>query len=494
MRPLVLLLGACLLASQGCATSSLDESEWFEVRTRNFSIMSALGPEATRDLAYNAELFHSTAEFVMGTSLPKPPVPTRVIAFDGRGLRRPFAVRGAGSYLHPTLRETFIVFRVGGGWSEDATPAVRHEYMHYLLENHGGFGEHLWFDEGFAQLMSTVDVRSDHVDLGHYRKDYLERLRTEPWIPVAKVLRTEDLEDWGQRKRPLFYAQSWALVHFIFFGDLNPEQGRERLRRYFREIELGSSYDLAVERAFGRDMGAFDRALHKYVRSDRFQAMGVRFPNTVNRPMDVRSVPQHVAFTRLGWLLLALEREDRARVWFESALEIEANDARAHAGLGSILDLRGEWDQALAHHERAVELAPQDALNWLDLGIHHFRRAQASSDAAEREQLLAQAREQLRKSSSLDGSLPEPLAVYGETFLLEGQDPARGVPSLERAHRLVPHDSRVELALARAYFASDQLKLARKMTLEVHAKTHSRSVRAEAEQLLREIDTAAEAS
>ena len=134
------------------------------------------------------------------------------------------------------------------------------------------------------------------------------------------------------------------------------------------------------------------------------------------------------------------------------------------------------------------------ALNRLDLGIHYYSHAKATQDAAERAHLISEARLALERSSELDESLPEPYAVYGETFLLEGQEPGPGLRSLERAHRLVPYDPSLELSLARMYFALERTALARKMTLEVHAKTHSKSTRVEAEQLLQAFDAAAEAS
>lgn len=494
MRPIAALLCSSLFFLHGCATGSLEGRDWFEVDTRHFRILSSLSEKRTENLARNAELFHSAAEFVMGTSLPSPAVPTRIVAFDGRGFRRPFAIRGASSHLRSTLRETFLVFRVGGGWREDVTPAVRHEYMHYLLESHGGFGEHLWFDEGFSQLMSTVDVRRDHVDLGQFRADYLERLRTEPWIPMLRILRAQDLEDWGQRTRPLFYAQSWAFVHYLFLGQKEHDRGRAQLQRYFKEIEIGSSYEQAIERAFGRSSQSLDKVLHEYVRSERFDAIGVRFPSHEDRLVELRKLPSHAAFTQLGWLALAIDREQEARRWFERAAKLEPDDARAQAGLGRAADLRSEWGEALVHHERAVELEPNDALNRLDLGIHYYSHAKATPDAAERAHLISEARLALKRSSELDESLPEPYAVYGETFLLEGQEPGPGLRSLEHAHRLVPYDPSLELSLARMYFALERPVLARKMTLEVHAKTHSKSTRVEAEQLLQEIDAAAEAS
>ena len=62
----------------GCATKPLHELDWVEVRTPHFEIVSSLSDDETRELARDAELFHAATEFVMGTPLRPPAVPTQV--------------------------------------------------------------------------------------------------------------------------------------------------------------------------------------------------------------------------------------------------------------------------------------------------------------------------------------------------------------------------------------------------------------------------------
>jgi tetratricopeptide (TPR) repeat protein len=493
MHSKALLLLAPLILS-ACATRALHDRNWVKVQTPHFEIVSSLSDENTTRLALNAELFHATAEYVMGTALPTAAVPTTLYAFDNRAMRRPFAVRGEPSHFLPTQREIAVIFRTGGGWRGDSTMVLRRNYMHFLLQNHGAFGQHLWFDEGFSELMSTVDVRDDHVDFGQLRNDYVHLLRSETWIPIIRILRTQNLEDWGDRRRPLFAAESWALVHWLYFGQKTAGRGRKQLDRYFKALEEGYSYKEAVDDAFGLTVIGLDRAVHKYVRSDRFTAQGLRFGD-LRTPgsHELQPMRRHTAFTLLGWVLIELERPDRAQEWFERALERDPNSARAHAGMGASATLRQEWDAALVHLERALELQPNDSLNRLDLGIYYRDRALASEDPAERASLAEKARRQLRMSWQLDDSRPEPYSVYGSTFLIEGEDPSRGVAALERAHRMLPSDQEIDLDLARMYVALGQPVRAKQIALEAYSNTRSKPVREEAERLVNEIDGAREA-
>ena len=88
----------------GCVSRPLLEQNWVVVETPHFAIASALGPDATQQLADDLERFHAAVEFVSGTRLSHAPVRTRVYAFDDPTLERPFNRRGEPAYFLPSLR------------------------------------------------------------------------------------------------------------------------------------------------------------------------------------------------------------------------------------------------------------------------------------------------------------------------------------------------------------------------------------------------------
>ena len=70
----------------------------------------------------------------------------------------------------------------------------------------------------------------------------------------------------------------------------------------------------------------------------------------------------------------------------------------------------------------------------------------------------------------LDGSIPEPYARYGATFLLEGEEAERGLDPLERANRMLPSSAEVELLLARlqTWIAAEQTNGQRRRAAMAH--------------------------
>jgi len=485
----------CLAVPLACVTTPLHERDWFEVRTPHFEIASSLSEKETLELARDVERFHSAIEFVMGTRLPAPAVPTRIYAFDGRGFARPFDVRGAPGYFLPSLRESAIVLRTGDGWRLDATERLRHEYVHYVLRNQGGFGLPLWFDEGAAEFLSTLAVKGDRVELGRFREDHVRLLRDQPWVPLIRILQATSLEEWGKRKRRVFQAESWAFVHYLNFGLEEPGRGREQLSRYLRSVADGAGHEQAIREAFGVDSSGLDRALQRSVRSDRFRSVSVRIgnPEAAEAP-EMQPLAKDEVVTRLGGLSIALGRAEQAQRYFERAVAANPNNARAHAGLGSADGLRGRWDAADAHYRRALEIAPDDALVELDVGGAYDRKARETGDAETRARLAALARRHYARSWELDDSLPEPYARYGATFLLEGEEVERGLEPLERANRMLPSSVEVELLLARLHARLGRPRQARIQALAVFSRTHSAATRNAAQALVAEIDASLAAS
>ncbi|MBW1685603.1 MAG: hypothetical protein JRS35_11170, partial [Deltaproteobacteria bacterium] len=371
--------------------------------------------------------------------------------------------------------------RTGGGWQADTTQSLRHEYVHYLLRNHSGFDQPLWFDEGSADFLSTVQVKGDHGELGSFRRDHVGLLRDQPWVPLIRILRVEDLEGWGERKRAVFYAESWAFVHYLNFGLEGRGQGQKQLSRYFQRVADGASHERAVREAFGVSPGALDRKLQRYVRGERFGAVALRFGHSeaLEAP-ELRPLARDEVVTRLGWLLISLGRAKPAQRYFEMAIAANPHNARAHAGLGAAEELRGSWDDAIPHFGRALGIAPDDALNQLDVGAYYHARARETGDAEARAQLAALARRHYARSRKLDDSLPEAYAMYGATFLLEGEETERGVKPLEHASQMLPSSLEIKLLLARLYSRLGRSMKARNLALAIYSRTHSEATRVEA--------------
>jgi tetratricopeptide (TPR) repeat protein len=476
---------ACLATALGCASTPLENREWLEVRTPHFEITSSLSRADTLALARDAELFQSAVEFAIGVELRPPAVPTRIFAFDDRSLTRPFAVRGEpGSFL-PSLREAVILLRTGDGWRADATARVRHELVHYLLRSHAASPPPLWFDEGAAEFLSTVEIDDDAVEVGRFPANQVRVLRAEAWAPLSRVLAAQELESWGVRRRPVFVAEAWVFLHYLNFG-LEGAKGRTGLASYLKRSAEGATVEQAVVEGFGVSSDELDAELQDYVRAERFHSVALRPPEAA--PHELRALAPDEAMARLGWVQLALGNPERAEPWFRKALARNERNARARAGLGLAEAYQGRWDRGIEALNVAIAMEPGDARNQLDACALNLRRALETRNVATRGQLADAARRHCAIASQLDPEQPEAYVRYGASYLLPGQDPKGAEASLEHAQHKLPASLEIQLLLARVKARLGETARAREMVAGVLARTHSPAQAAEAEQVLGAID------
>lgn len=474
-------LAVCFVFTS-CNTLPLGDRSWIELRTLHYDIISSLDADDTAALARDAEHFRRAAEYVLGRPIPPPPIRTRIYAFDGRSVRRPFDVGGEASYLLPRLRGDVIVLRGGGGWA-DATTAVRLRYARRLFRTAGSLELPLWYDEGFPQLASTLQIRGDHADVGILREDHVRLLRAQPWVPIDRVLGASDLEGWSASERERFEAESWVLAHYLGIerGSLvGTDAGPSR---YLAMLRRGDTAAEAADATFG---GSLDRKLHRYVRDRELDSIRIALPSeTVIADATPRALSRDEVFAALASLSLALGRARNAMKYFGDGSEV----AQVEAGVGVARALEGRDEDAELRFAEALSIAPDDPVIHLDYGNLQRARALASTEGSARARFAALAREHYRRSLELDDSIPETHFMLGGTYLIEGQDARRGIAHSERAHALLPASLETRLLRARLELKLGNRYAARAEAVEVLSRGRRRETLAAARALIEQIST-----
>jgi tetratricopeptide (TPR) repeat protein len=287
----------------------------------------------------------------------------------------------------------------------------------------------------------------------------------------------------------VFYAEAWALVHYLQQGREGRHNVSEELDRYLELVEAGSSDEDAFEEAFGVTISIANRDLKFYLKH-KIQAIvfALSVLNFDPPEPSVRSLAPDQVAAELGGLSLTGGYWHDAQVYFEAAIAANPVNARAHAGLGDALKFQDLWEQAEPHFNRAVELDPNDALNYLDLAEYLHDKARQSDFEGEREALLKTARREYVKSQKRDPSLPETYAMYGSTYLETGQDHTRAVKTLEHANSLLPSNTDILLMLARAYSLNERDDEARELVERYVAWSHSKGRKDAVSEILAELN------
>ncbi len=489
LQPLAPLLGAWLMLGVGCAALRPGEQVFDRIETPHFEIASSFGPDATRRLARDLELFHAGCLSLFGLEeTPRGHPRSRVLAFDDRALGRPFGQGAAASYLVPGIDRMTIVFRVPGDWNERASQALRADYARQLLRSVARERLPLWLESGLAEVASAIQIRGDQVRLGAVVESHAASVENWRRSSFASLLSRSHLFGASASERAIFEAQAWATTHAISFpasGDLTADgAGVEgRIRAMLAAWRAGATAPFAGISAWSVG-DAESLAAGVYVHLARG-----RYPMRVLRPfgwelerLELQRIEAVEVELLLGELSLALGRDAPARRAFERVLREQSDRPQALVGLA-----RAEAAEAFERAESFVRRVLVDSVDDYEVrrnaGFFYARSVDEASAESERLRRAEAARVHLRASLALDptsGSDRVELARVA-IALGEWEDAER---LLEEAARLRPAALAVDAMLARMEFQRGRSKAARVRALDIHSRTHWAPLRAELDRYL----------
>ena len=161
-------------------------------------------------------------------------------------------------------------------------------------------------------------------------------------------------------KQSIFYAQSWALMHYLIIG----KAGRvEQLGKFMELLNIKVPMERAFQEAFEMTFEAMEKELRNYVKQDRYNIVRGHFERKLELDTTIEAalLSEAEAQAYLGDLLLHSNRKD-AYTYLEKALKLDPNLAMAHASLGMAYFREGKVKEARASLERAVAANSQNYL------------------------------------------------------------------------------------------------------------------------------------
>ena len=281
---------------------------------------------------------------------------------------------------------------------------IFHEAVHWHLSAR----EHpmpLWLAEGLAEVYATFTTDSKTYAFGTEFEEHVARLREESLLPLPKLVglgRDSLLYNEGTRTS-IFYAQAWAFVHFLFYGEKSP--GPAAVQRYLDLLPRVRSPDDAFLTAFGADYTTLERQLRRYITNGRYRKhVLARSTDDMSRQLKVvPAMPADIELAKGSLLLVSRSAED-AEPFLGRAAELAPNDSRPWELLGNVAMSRRDFDTALTvltkaasagstshlvYHNLAVARLPELAQPWipnqtidshvLDVVAADFRKAIALS-------------------------------------------------------------------------------------------------------------------
>lgn len=359
------LLLACSLISSGASAAG---QAWAVVESGEHRVIADDSP-ATAEALFD--------ELVVARSMLKqiaaiePQVPLQLFGLKDRKSLMELApnrlTRGnihTFGFSHTGPHAAFIALRTDRP-AALRSETLRHEYAHVLTAAASPDAP-AWLDEGLSEFWGSIDIDGDRLVAGRAIARHLQLLRKRKWLPLDAVLnqRRGSLPS-SPEQIELFYAQSWAMVHYLLLG--NDATGLPRF--------MPSTTALPAE---------FDAILRQYVAAGRFREALVPWqPPAATRGRAV-TLPEARALAERANLLVSGEQAHTALAVARQALAIDPNEPLALEVTGTYHFLNNQPDQARAWLARAITTGADSYRAAIYLSL-------LATSPADREQYLASA-------------------------------------------------------------------------------------------------------
>jgi tetratricopeptide (TPR) repeat protein len=379
-----------LIALISSAASARDKgSGWLEVRSPHFTVITDGGQSRGKQIAAQFERMRWVFQSSLPPSAnPDPVNPIVVIAVkDRKGMEAlepaAYLAKGQvslGGLFSRSTDRNYILVRTDGG-EDHPFSIVYHEYTH-LMEGNAAEWMPLWLNEGLAQFFENTQIGDREVLLGEPSVNDLVLLQQNRLIPLPVLFKVDAASPYyhEEQKGGLFYAESWALTHYLEVADFHDHANR--IGRYIALTSRGTDAVTAARQAFG-DLQQLQSALSDYTHAARYSYFR-RSTAEVKLNQDAFAVtPLTIAdadAVRADFLAVVGRTAD-ARSMADAALTADPANAKAHDAMGRIEFAAGHHSEAEKWFAEAALADPQDYVAQYYAGALALMAGQSDKEA-----------------------------------------------------------------------------------------------------------------
>lgn len=406
-----LVLCACGLSNASSKPPA--PPKWFRISSAHFSVLTNAEDKKSGEAILRLEQMRDIFSQLFRKTKLHLPEPLDVIALRSdedylriAPLRQGQPIAAPGFFISGDDRN-YIVLDLA---AEDSWRAISHEFARlFLYFNYPPTQD--WFDEGFAQYFASLRLGDSQSQIGgdptqnlpwehklpgessagaNSPKSFVELLNRQ-WMPVSELFM---MHRGSSEYPPLFYAQSWIVMHYLLNQNKLSEAGA-----YFGLVEIQKvPVEQSIQQAFGVTAAQFDQAIKDYFHS-RAWPQGPESGKPANATSSANSVyqfPVPVAAGQVGSsgkemteaqaealvgemsVRLPERREQGEKDLRTVNSDPKTENAIAHRGLAWSHMEKKEFDQAGEELAQASELDRRDPWVHYYLALVKFREAQVN--------------------------------------------------------------------------------------------------------------------
>ncbi len=471
---------------------------WSRVRSSHFTLIGDAQIKEIDSVALRLEQFRASVLRLFDQNLQKPGRQITAIVFKNDAGFIPFKplYRGSPSevsgFFHSSDDKSYIVLSLGGRQS-DPYRVILHEFAHLLITEIWQ-RQPTWLNEGLADYFSTFQPgkNAGEIETGLPIVEHARLLQKEKLIPLSTLISVDQGSAYYNDPllKRLFYAQSWALVHYLLLG--NEGKRASQLFNLMRNYSEKKTNEEQFKESFEASPSEIEAGFRQYIQRGAFTSVKTTFDRKVEFDQSIETSKAEPAevLTNLGDLLWRMGRKEEARPYFKKLFEADTENEMAHTTLG-ILEYRDRnYAEARKHLEKSTALGSTNYLAWY---YYSMALQWESSDGsliistlpAETE---AKMRKALARAIELAPDFPDSYRQMAFINMINDTDLDQGVNLLRQAIALAPEREDFRYALAQIYLRKHDFSEAKIIAADLSKNAGMEEIRSNAIYLLESIE------
>ncbi len=478
---------------------------WLKAQSKHFTLIGDAGEKEIRNVGMRLEQFREAFSQIFSQifspSVINSSVPITVIVFNNDLAYKPFKPLHQGKpadvsgHFQSSGDVAYIALAAG---RDGASPyaVIFHEYVHALTS--GGalsapLGSPLptWLSEGLAEYFSSFVVIGGGKKgrLGGAIESHARLLRERPLIPLETLLAVDQTSPFyiETDKKSLFYAESWALTHYL----LRPNGRRSQFRQFIDALAQGKPADRSFKQAFQTDYATIERELKNYIGQGLYPTEDLTFAQQLGSEAEVKTAPLSEAEVQayLGDLLWRIHRSVDGEAFLNRALSIDAGLALAHQSLGTLRLRQNRYAEAQRHLRRAIEGGSQDYLThyYYAFAIHRERVDESQYVSDLPEDSVKEMRAALGLARQLNPDFADTYRLLAFINMVRGENLDEAISLINRAISLAPRREDIVYTLAQIQMRRKDYVAARQTALTLTGGAAKSDIRERANSMLENI-------
>jgi len=433
------------------------------VRSGALTVVGDQSAATLRNIALQIDQFKAVVGRLLHNADRSGSLPTVVFAFGTRKAMEPALPLYKGrpaeiaGYFGGDPDANYIILSLEN--YEESARIVFHEYTHLLVRN-AVASVPVWLNEGLAEFYSSYAVidGGKTAVVGRPVKWSIPLLR-ERYLPLSELIAVDTSSALYNEsdRRSIFYAESWALVHYLLTEVPN---GGAAINKYSTAFAERRDPNQAFVDAFGTTPKEFDRQLRSYVNRIIFKTTHYTFNDriAVSTPGAPRALSAGEAQAWMGDMQRRVGRVEEAAPRLEAAVAADPKSAVGHLGLGLLRLSTDRATEGLEAIGRAASLAPDDFLTQFTYGVSLLREDRGETDALRDRAIAA-----LKRAAVLSPTSSDTFAWLAYAQMLSEATLADARASIERAISLAPGRAEYVLRYADVRLLQGEVAAARVM-------------------------------